>query len=136
MDPNFKKCMAFVLKMEGGYWDDPSGGPTKFGISQKWHPKVDVKNLTIEQAIEIYYTEYWLPNDCDVWEWPTCLLVFDTAVNQGAAVARRLQHESTDWRDFLFRRIRAYVDLKGQVMEGWLNRVLALYEFIKKEGAP
>lgn len=36
-----------------------SGGATKWGISQKAFPKLDIKNLTKEEAIEIYQDSYW-----------------------------------------------------------------------------
>ena len=35
------------------------GGLTKYGIAQASHPKVDIANLTLEGATEIYQTEYW-----------------------------------------------------------------------------
>lgn len=45
-------------------WENVSGdagGVTKFGIDQRSHPTTDIKNLTIDQAREIYWLEYWLP---------------------------------------------------------------------------
>lgn len=45
--------------IEGGYTNNPndSGGETKYGISKKWHPTVDIKNLTLDQAKAIYIQE-------------------------------------------------------------------------------
>ena len=45
-----------VLKHEGGYVNDPTdlGGETNFGITKRFYPDVDIKNLTKEQAVEIY----------------------------------------------------------------------------------
>ena len=40
--------------------DDP-GGETNMGISRRSYPHEDIKNLTREQAIQIYYYDYWLP---------------------------------------------------------------------------
>ena len=56
-----------VIKHEGGYVNDPSdpGGETKYGISKKAYPKVDIKNLTLDDAIEIYKDDYWLPAKVD-----------------------------------------------------------------------
>lgn len=55
--------LAFIKLMdaEGGYVNDPDdpGGMTKYGISQRAHPDVDIKNLTIDGAKEIYRLEYW-----------------------------------------------------------------------------
>lgn len=49
-----------VVAREGGYVNDPNdpGGETKFGISKKAHPNVDIKNLTREGALAIYKSEY------------------------------------------------------------------------------
>lgn len=52
-----------VMQAEGGgkvhnyAWD--SGGLTKYGISQKNHPKVDVANLTEAEARKIWRDNYW-----------------------------------------------------------------------------
>lgn len=52
-----------VLKHEGGYVNDPAdaGGETKFGISKRSHPAVDIKALTVEDAKHIYLDDYWTP---------------------------------------------------------------------------
>lgn len=61
---SFKKAVEEVLLFEGGYVNDPDdpGGETKFGISARFNPGVDIKNLTIDQASEIYYSKYWMPS--------------------------------------------------------------------------
>lgn len=59
---DWNKAVDYVLNNEGGYSnrsDDP-GGETAYGISKKSHPDLDIKNLTVKQAKEIYYQEYWL----------------------------------------------------------------------------
>lgn len=58
---NFDKEIETVLKHEGGYVHDPQdpGGETKYGISKKSHPEIDIKNLTLDQAKKIYKTKYW-----------------------------------------------------------------------------
>ena len=58
---DFEKAVEFVLRMEGGYVNDPKdpGGETNFGIAKKSYPGVDIKNLTEEQAEEIYKRDYW-----------------------------------------------------------------------------
>ncbi len=59
--PDFVDAIKQVLIDEGGYSNDPAdpGGETNFGIDKRSHPDVDIKNLTVDQAIEIYYQEYW-----------------------------------------------------------------------------
>lgn len=46
---------------EGGYVNDPadSGGETKYGISKKQFPNLDIKNLTKDEAVAIYAKQYW-----------------------------------------------------------------------------
>lgn len=78
---------AFELLMvnEGGYVNNPhdKGGETKYGISKKAYPDVDIENLTKEQAKKIYKKDYWDKCKCDYL--PDCLsvAVFDFAVNSG-----------------------------------------------------
>src|SRR5208283_461080 len=40
-----------------------AGGATKFGISSKAYPNLDIKKLTRDDAIAIYYRDYWLKPD-------------------------------------------------------------------------
>lgn len=62
----------FILKtieFEGGFVNSPSdpGGMTKYGISQKYNPDVDVKNLTVDEAVRIYFERYWLKSFAPLW---------------------------------------------------------------------
>ena len=57
----FKEAVKIILKHEGGYVndkDDP-GGETKFGISKKAFPYLNIKEITIQDAEDIYYEHYW-----------------------------------------------------------------------------
>ena len=85
-----------VLKHEGGYVNDPSdpGGETKYGISKRAFPNLDIKNLTEEQAILIYYDEYWL--DAKVDKLPDELheIYFDMVVNMGKSRAIKILQEA------------------------------------------
>ncbi|TXH14233.1 MAG: hypothetical protein E6R03_09765 [Hyphomicrobiaceae bacterium] len=78
----FDRAIEFVLLYEGGYVDDPAdaGGETKYGISKKQYPNVDIKNLTLTQAKEIYYRDYWLKFHCDKMPWPLAMVMFDCYV--------------------------------------------------------
>jgi len=78
----WQRSIKFVLDHEGGFTVD-SGGPTRFGISQRAHPDVDVRNLTEESARVIYYKEYWNRMRCYEMPWPLCLVVMDAGVNCG-----------------------------------------------------
>jgi len=81
----FNEIIEKVLEHEGGYVNDPNdrGGETNFGITKKFYPDVDIKNLTKEQAKHIYHTDYWRRGKCD--EIPSRLrhIYFDMLVNFG-----------------------------------------------------
>ena len=81
----FNEIIEKVLEHEGGYVNDPNdrGGETKYGITKKFYPDVDIKNLTIDQAKHIYHTDYWRRGKCD--EIPSRLrhIYFDMLVNFG-----------------------------------------------------
>ena len=87
---------AFQVLMdnEGGYVNDPndSGGVTKYGISKKAYPDLDIPNLTIAQAMEIYRRDYWDRCKCDYIPDALSVAVFDFAVNSGVKTAiKKLQ---------------------------------------------
>lgn len=82
---DFQKALQIVLKHEGGYVfnrNDP-GGETKYGISKRAYPHLDIKSLTAEQAGEIYRRDYWDKCRCDEMPYAVALMVFDAAVNSG-----------------------------------------------------
>lgn len=81
----FSQCFAVVVGEEGGYVNNPAdpGGETKFGISKRSYPNLDIANLSIEKAQAIYLTDYWLRAGCDKLRPPMALIVFDAAVNNG-----------------------------------------------------
>ena len=58
---SFDEIIDITLKHEGGYVHDPKdlGGETNFGIAKRFYPDVDIKNLTKEEAKEIYKKDYW-----------------------------------------------------------------------------
>jgi lysozyme family protein len=55
------QVMDLIIKWEGGYSDDPDdpGGETKYGITKRSYPNLDIKNLTVELAYEIYNRDFW-----------------------------------------------------------------------------
>ena len=59
----FERAIDKTLAWEGGYVNDPKdpGGETKYGISKRAHPDVDIKNLSREKACAIYKKHYWDP---------------------------------------------------------------------------
>ena len=59
----FDKIVEQIIKIEGGFVNDPKdpGGKTKYGISQKSFPHLNIEKLTKEQAAAIYKKYYWAP---------------------------------------------------------------------------
>ena len=59
----FDDAFEALMAHEGGYANDPRdpGGETKYGISKRAYPAVDIRNLTLEAAKAIYKRDYWRP---------------------------------------------------------------------------
>ena len=70
-------------RADGAPHRDPSdpGGDTRYGIAQRWHPRLKVLELTSAQAIDVYRLEYWLAGKCDRMPPPVALVHFDALVN-------------------------------------------------------
>lgn len=87
---DLKVALQTVFGNEGGYVNNPHdpGGETKFGIAKKYHPEVDIKNLTIDQAADIYRREYWKFDRLQ--SQVVATKVFDIAVNDGVGQAIKL----------------------------------------------
>ncbi|EOS94163.1 glycoside hydrolase family 108 protein [Erwinia tracheiphila] len=85
----FIHAIDYMLTAEGGYVNDPAdrGGETKFGISKRSYPALNIAELTQEQASEIYYRDYWLKTGCDRLPAGISLAVFDGAVQHGYKTA-------------------------------------------------
>ncbi|HEX7048605.1 MAG TPA: glycosyl hydrolase 108 family protein [Longimicrobiales bacterium] len=92
----FDHAVAIVLEREGVLSDHPAddGGLTKYGISQRAYPHLDIRNLTIDQAIEIYRRDFWDRCRCGRLPWPFALALFDGAVNHGPGLAARLMQKA------------------------------------------
>jgi len=86
---SFKEIIEKVLEHEGGYVNDPKdlGGETKYGITKRFYPDVDIKNLTIEQATEIYKKDYWDRNRVESLPQNLWHIYFDMCVNMGKRTA-------------------------------------------------
>jgi len=140
---SFEKIFQFTMQWEGGSKytndsDDPGGG-TKYGISQKENPDIDVQNLTEEQAMGIYQQRYWdhvaqgKDDDMD-------MAAFDSAVNCGVPTVLKWLPTCITWEDVTAMRRQHYVALANanpnldKYLTGWENRVKSLETFIIKGG--
>ena len=87
----FDAMVERVLDNEGGYSNSPldPGGETRWGISKRAYPNVDIRNLTREGAIGIYRRDYWDRVGGDQLDPAVAFQVFDAAVNHGIGNAVR-----------------------------------------------
>lgn len=149
----FDDAVALILEHEGGYVDDPRdpGGATRYGISKRAYPDVDIAALTQAQAAAIYKRDFWEPLRCGDMPAGVGIMVFDCAVNQGpgfAAVAvQKAANVEADGKigprtlvaiqaspgavldDLMRRRIVRYVDTRNfeTFGTGWLRRTIKTY---------
>lgn len=95
----FDLCIEQILTHEGGFRIDPSdpGGATNMGITLKtlraWRDEDvtedHVKNLSHDEAKDIYRSQYWNVMKCDDLPQGVDLMVFDFGVNAGPRVSIR-----------------------------------------------
>ena len=89
--PAFERAMARLLGDEGGYVDNPAdpGGETKFGITKREYPNLDIAALTPAAAAAIYYRDWWQRYGYGELPGPIAVKLFDLAVNIGPDHAAR-----------------------------------------------
>lgn len=115
--------------------EDP-GGETNMGITQRtydsWRasrglPRRPVRDLTREEAAEIYRSQYWQPLGCESMPPASALMAFDCAVNQGPGRAREfLNRSGGDWRAMAALRLEHYASLERLWQtfgRGWARRL-------------
>ena len=150
MDANSYKIVCdWIEHAEGGYVDNPQdpGGATKYGISQTSFPNLDIANITIDDAMNIYNKQYWQPLQLDNYPLPISLFLFDTAVLQGVGKAveliNRVNIDVNDVKGTILKLIPmrlwvlALVSDYGTFGRGWTNRIADLINVINenlKEG--
>jgi len=136
---DFLKAFDFVIKHEGGYVNHPSdpGGETKYGISKRAYPNLNIKNLTIDDVRKIYHSDYWIPAGGEELEWPVNLVQFDCAVNCGVGTAKKFLKEVGPIALLLIERRESYynklISNKPNLKvfaKGWMNRINELKKFI------
>lgn len=145
----------FVAEREGEWGETPNdrGGRTRWGISSKAFPKVNLDELTLEGAKEIYRTEFWEPLRASEVHPAAGLVLLDWAIHSGVPrVARKFQTAvgaAPDGRigpktiarakayapkelveRLLLLRLDHILDIceadPTQPLQGWLNRVVLL----------
>lgn len=149
------KAFNILVEFEGGLSDvkNDSGGLTKYGISQKAYPQLDIQNLTLEQARLIYEKDYWQKAGCDKLKPELQYIHFDTAVNMGVGSAVKLLQQAggitedgiigpdtlvksatVSPAEYLLYRLARYTSIVEKnpsqllFIKGWANRVLRLMQ--------
>ena len=166
-DARFLKWIDFIFQWECVYdkkgnvifeddKDDP-GGVTKYGIDQRSHPKLDIKNLTKDQALEIYYETYWLGVKADRLPKGVGEVVANIGVNTGKGNASKWLQTALSVNadgvigeitikaantspiketcEKLLTRLEGFyksiaTGKKAKFLKGWLNRTSSLRKFI------
>ena len=148
-DINFQKAINHLFKLEGGYSNNKydKGGETNYGITQKTYSAYlkkqnfqnkTVKDITKEEAINIYYQEYWLSSGSDkIPDFKLAYLLFDSCVNHGLGIGKKLYKNSNgDFKKFIdLRRKKYYAIVKNNptqkiFLNGWLNRLLYIEQLV------
>ena len=132
MTARFKEeIIPWLFKWEGtSYENDLSdpGGATKFGIDQRSHPHVDIRNLTADQAAGIYWTEY---NNlhCDEYAPQFDWVFFNCCVNCGIGRATKIKAQSgingskfLDIQELFYKSLAESRPSSQKYLKGWLAR--------------
>lgn len=169
---DFNQAFDRLISHEGGFSDDKNdpgnwtGGRvnvgelkgTKYGIAANTYGEVDIKNLTLEGAKQLYYRDWWLKAGADQIDGAIVYQLWDFAVNAGMSTAKRaLQRaarvaddgqigpatiravQSIGTTDVLMRfaaqRLRFYTSLStwGTYGKGWANRVAGNLDYAAED---
>lgn len=157
---NFEVAFDRLIGNEGGYVDDPNdpGGETKWGISKRSYPHLVIKDLTRDDAKEIYRKDFWQRVNASKLPGSVAFQLFDFAVNSGIETAvRHLQRaigvaddgnwgpnsqaaaDATSETDMIMlllaQRIRFMVRRKNWPAHGagWMNRIATNLEYGAKD---
>lgn len=131
---------------------------TKWGLAAMTYPHLDIANITLEQAKEIYYNDWWLKLKMERWPNVMKYQMFDAAFNHGIGRANQfLQYAArvkddgvigpktitavnkTDPNDlvlrFLAKRLRYFTEVKtwAEFSKGWSLRVAQCLEYAAED---
>lgn len=157
-------CLTRDQKRKVGYVDDPldSGGETKYGVSKNANPELNIRTLTLEKAIQVYFKKYWLAGSCDVLSYPLCVLHFDGCTNHGVSRACKFLQAAAGFRypDGIIgpqtltaldkksgyqlgvliceQRVNFYKDIvarrpnQSRFLNGWLRRINEMRQYVER----
>ena len=87
----FLEIFDRIIGVEAGYVNNPQdpGGETKWGISKRSYPNIDIATLTRGGAMDIYYRDFWLVIEADKMSKALAFQCMDFAVNSSIQTAIR-----------------------------------------------
>lgn len=100
MKKRFQWIIAHTLKWEGGETVD-TGGYTKYGISQKAYPHLDIKSMTLDEAKDIYFHDYYTKGPEFVDSGIVAVKYFDLCVNMGVKRATKVLQKASNRTNFV-----------------------------------
>lgn len=131
---------------------------TKWGLAAMTYPNLDIASITLEQAKEIYYNDWWLKLKMERWPNVMKYQMFDAAFNHGTGranqflqFAARVKDDGvigpntiqavnmTDPNDlvlrFLAKRLRYFTEVKtwAEFSKGWSLRVAQCLEYAAED---
>lgn len=97
----FDEVFERTIGHEAGYVNNPKdpGGETKWGISKRSYPHLDIKGLSREQARQIYKLDFWDRINADKLYDGVAYQLFDFALHSGIEVAVRYLQRALDVAD-------------------------------------
>lgn len=101
MPADFESSFDRLMIHEGGYTagkGDP-GLETRYGISKRSYPHLDIKTLTRAAAKEIYREDFWSRVNAEKLPDGVAFQLFDFAVNSGIETAVRYFQRALDVAD-------------------------------------
>lgn len=154
------KTFAIIADIEGGAeLVTDQGGLTKYGISQRAFPEVDIASLTYDGAFALFKTHYWDVVKADSLPADLAPYVVDAAFNMGPGTAIQLLQKALSVAvdgilgpqtfraisranvrqliaSFNAARVQRYQGLRDydKVGRGWLRRVFLLCQDIGHAG--
>ena len=153
---NFKDYIELILKDEGGYVNDPSdsGGETKYGISKRAYPNLNISKLSKEDAIAIYKRDYWNKSKCESLPYNLRYIHLDTSINMWISTAIKLlqkaakinidgiigpqtieESKKVTLQNYIDERRKKYEEIiknnpkNIKFKKGWLSRIQRILEF-------
>lgn len=93
----FQLAVSWLIdRIEGGLVNDAAdkGGLTRYGISQRAYPHLNISRLKRQDAEQLYWNDYWYKNNCHCLPPELAMFVFDSAVNHRAGVGAKLLQQA------------------------------------------